>query len=238
MRTKINKKLLKYLPDYIEGNIEDSDLKEKINSELYKNIYFRQEYEFLLQTLNLMKDSRYLEPPSGYFNSLLPKIVKKLNSEKEYRHKKYFFLSYRYLKYLLPVIPVILIFLIYRNFFTNFNNETKIFDTLKTNQENINITKEQNHITSADTISNIAKDDYKSSDKESSIEPLRKNKIHKGSEVANKIEEPNQAEEYLIQQGFALEESDDNDFDYEINIENIDTETQNDLLKKLESTNF
>jgi hypothetical protein len=109
--------LLENLPDYINGRIENSELKNAINSEISSNSEFKKEFESLNNTFKSINNFSFTEPPDYYFNNLLPRINDRIyTASKSNNFKKSFSAIW---KFGLPVTAVILMFIGYKTFYNN-----------------------------------------------------------------------------------------------------------------------
>ena len=129
-----------FLPDYIEGKIEDENLKKTIENEIVTNNSVKEEYENLKNTIYFLKNTELNSPPELYFNSLLPRINDIIDSR---QINKGFFSLFTskidyYWKYLIPVIPVIIIIFVYNIYFKQFQiTDDKINQNNKSTSESL-----------------------------------------------------------------------------------------------------
>jgi hypothetical protein len=113
-----------FLPDYIEGKIEDEKLIKTIENEIVTNNSIKEEYDNLKNTIYFLKNTDLNSPPDLYFNSLLPRINDIVDSRQINKGLISSFTSKinYFWKYLIPVIPVIIIIIVYNIYFKQFQN--------------------------------------------------------------------------------------------------------------------
>lgn len=107
------------LPDYIEGKIEDNSLKKRIEEELNTNDMFRAEYEEMKSAFSFLGSTELEAPPAAYFNNLLPKINERISARDETKEESVLQKILSYWKILIPVLPLVLIFILYKTYFMN-----------------------------------------------------------------------------------------------------------------------
>jgi hypothetical protein len=109
--------LLENLPDFIEGKLDDTDLKEAIHFEISNNSEFKKEYEMFSATIKNFGRYEFTDPPVNYFNNLLPRINGNINVKKEkFGLSKSISLLW---KLAIPVAALVLFFFGYKSFFTS-----------------------------------------------------------------------------------------------------------------------
>jgi hypothetical protein len=109
--------LYENLPDFINGRIEDANLRNAIITEIEANSEFKYEFESLNSISNNIKNISFSEPPDNYFNNLLPQINERIYStDKQFSFKKRFSAIW---KFALPLTAVILMYFGYNTFFVN-----------------------------------------------------------------------------------------------------------------------
>jgi len=140
MNNKFNKEiLLENLPDFIEGKIEDGNLKEAIIREISANPEFKNEYDSLSDAIGLFRNYKLSEPPVNYFNNLLPELNKRIyKDDKKFSFSKSISLLW---KIAIPAAAIFLFFFSYRTFINQ--NELTVSEKKDTQLTAIN---ESGHI--------------------------------------------------------------------------------------------
>lgn len=228
--------LLENLPDFIEGKIDDTDLKEAILFEISNNTEFKEEYEMFSATVKNFNKFEFTEPPANYFNNLLPRLNDKINIKKE---KFVISKSISMLwKLAIPVAALVLFFFSYKTFFINneytnsASNDTHVvfqYDNRVNSQQDA--LSSQEAIDTEDDSDNIY--DFENVENLLGISNVKKqNKEHKLSSnfninnvILNDIAESSQEED-----SFFLSEDESN---YEQIYDNMDKDQKNDILNKI-----
>ena len=228
--------LLENLPDFIEGKIDDTDLKEAIFFEISNNNEFKEEYEKFSATIKNFSKFEFTKPPTNYFNNLLPRLNDKINVKKE---KFVFSKSISMLwKLAIPIAALVLFFFSYKTFFiTNEYTNNAINDTHAVFQSDNRVNSQQDAFASQEAIDteddsdNIY--DFENVENLFGISTVKKqNKEHNISSnfdinnvILNDITENSQEED-----SFFLSEEESN---YEQIYDNMDKDQKNDILNKI-----
>ena len=115
-----NEDLIYSLPDYITGKLNDEGIKFRIEEEIRNNNGFRQEYELLKETYSSLKNLEFSEPPSHYFNNLIPRLNQRIENESKFSFAHLFRLANLF-KYALPAVTVVCVIVLIT--FTNKSNK-------------------------------------------------------------------------------------------------------------------
>jgi len=129
------------IPDFLEGNITDSEILKKIELKIKSDDTFRQEINDIRTSISFLKKAEFPEPGPAYFNNLLPRINIRMESQQRDNGLLNIFRLSRIWKYAVTVIPVLLLLFIYKSYFID-NITQKISDSSATfiNPENKIIT--------------------------------------------------------------------------------------------------
>jgi hypothetical protein len=231
------------LPDYIEGRIEDTALKRRIEDELNVNEAFRAEYEEMKSAFAFLGNTELEAPPTGYFNNLLPKINERISAREEAQGETILQKILSYWKVLIPVLPLVLIFIVYKTYFMNPGTtvpaeEEKIQQIQPPQIKDektpvITETTTQEKVDETGTLSrqqgdsnNNRRNNYRT---EESVPVTQQQASENVSAVTSEA-----AIDEMVENSPYVEESDD----IESEFEQLDEEEQEDLLTKLQNTDF
>lgn len=234
--------LLENLPDYINGKIEDGELKNAISRELSDNPDFKNEFDSLNSAFKNISSFTFAEPPENYFNNLLPRINEKIHAEsKIFNFKKSFSAIW---KFALPVTAVILMFIGYKTFFNNneyINNIAKNDSQVVLNNNTGKIENNDNNYKDNDAYGNV--EPVESEDNNYTTNNSKSTFTRQTETERNNIN--NSEENNNIAIDLTENTSDDDVFfsnDDEPNIEQefekLNTEEQNKLLTEIKNSKF
>jgi hypothetical protein len=164
-------KLLENLPDFINGKLQDEELRNTIRFEISSNPEFKKEFDELSNLLKSINSITFSEPPDFYFNNLLPQINEKIYSES----KTYGFAKKlaSFWKFALPVTAVILMVIGYKTFFNN--------------NEYINNLKNDSQVVINNDFQNKIKNDDSAINSEDEIVSTGSDEINEGSSIITNI---------------------------------------------------
>lgn len=113
METNNFNELLYSLPDYITGELNDDDIKEKIEARLLTDSSFREEYDSLKSTMNFLTQSELESPSEVYFANLQANILSRVHAKKEKRVESLLVKLAGYWKVFVPALTVCVVLVIY-----------------------------------------------------------------------------------------------------------------------------
>lgn len=113
-------KYLEYLPEYIQGNISDEELKKEIEKELKTNEKLKEEYEKFKTIFSEFEETNAFNPPENYFNSLLPRINERIDKS-VLRKLKQLIINW---KFAISLALLILLFISYKLINNSNDNHT------------------------------------------------------------------------------------------------------------------
>ncbi len=121
-------KYLNELPDYIKGNIKDTELKEEIEKELKVNDELNNEYLKLKLIFSKLENTEIFNAPDNYFNNFLPKLNERLDNRLFIRLRKIIFNW----KFAISLAVIALVFILYKpiaNYFVKEEVIVKLSDS-------------------------------------------------------------------------------------------------------------
>lgn len=226
--------LLFNLPDFIEGRLDNSEMKEAILYEISNNPGFREEYEMLGGTIRKFRNFELSEPPSNYFNNLLPVINEKIDNRKR---KPGFSKSISFLwKIAVPAAAVLLFVFTFRSYFIEKEYTVQIKnDTPLVSQNDFQENQRQNELNTTNGIADTEDESDEIYDYENIMnlfsEPsVTKRNINNKSGNAINIDFSDNAsdEDFFF--------SDEEENNYEQIFENMNKDQQIELLNKLKNS--
>jgi hypothetical protein len=233
--------LLENLPDYINGKMEDEELKKAISSEISGNPGFKNEFDSLKSAFKSLNSFKFSEPPDYYFNNLLPRINGKINVESQsFIFKKSFTAIW---KFALPVTAVILMFIGYKTFFSN----NDIMNNVKNDSQIVLNNDFQNKIKNDDSINKI-EEDLSSSKTENKDEDVFSNmtksyfsrqNVHGNNNLTNAEENNNPAID--ISENTPDDDvffSNDDEPNIEQEFDKLNSDEQNKILSEIKNSKF
>jgi anti-sigma-K factor RskA len=217
---KKSDKLIFSLPDYVTGNLTETDIREQIEERLKNDKSFYAEYLKIKETFEYIKDAEIDAAPENYFSSLLPRIHERIEVNSTRKSiLRYIIGSW---KIAVPALTVILLILI-------FNKSDKV--------ENINGVPGINHqaeIMSAD--SNV-----KEKTEVITNTGVEKTEINETARIPVKQKSVNTVNtenvDILNEQIFSETESEE-EYYYEDEFLNMNESEQNELINNLKNTKF
>ncbi len=233
MKKPISKEeLLSSLPDFIAGRIKDDALLRTINEEIEHDTKFRSEFESLSEAYNTIQKMKFSEPPSHYFNSLLPRINTRIEEFSKTENKSRFPGIKYIFRYAIPAFSVVLVILIIT--FSNRNGKDdlgfKSNDSITLNEVKEDISKNQD--ASIVTGETAKENNYTG---HSGIQ-------EKNKQTSNPIVTLSETEnaETIIEIFSENGESEETDEEYfgEFDLSELTSSEQAEILTKLENTNF
>ncbi len=113
METNNFDELMYSLPDYITGELNDDDVKAKIEAKLLADSSFREEYDSLKATMNFLTETELESPSEVYFANLQASILSKVHAKKEKRNESFLVRLAGYWKVFVPALTVCVVIVIY-----------------------------------------------------------------------------------------------------------------------------
>lgn len=229
--------LLFNLPDFIEGRLDDSEIKEAILYEIKNNPGFREEYEMLGGTISEFRNFEFSEPPGNYFNNLIPVINEKIELQKK---KLSLSKSISFLwKIAVPAAAVLLFVFTFRNYFiekeytVQIKNDTLIVshNDFQVNQKQDELNSDNNTVRTEDEYDEIY--DYENIMNLFSESTGSRKKINNKSENSGNVLSLDFSENKTDEDLFFSDEDDSN---FEQIFENMNKDQQNELLDKLKKS--
>lgn len=230
------------LPDYINNKIEDDNLKDAIKNEISINSDFKKEFDLLRDTLIIINNVEFTEPPANYFDTLLPRINYRI-FEKSNRLK--FTKNFASLwKFAVPVAAIILFFIGYKTIFkdneyiNNLNSDSQIV------AEKYNYSDEKKVDSSTESEENV---NFKNNDNPDKYTEAANDNIKSG--ISKKFK---QEKNYTVKSDdnintlldFSDNSSDednffsDDDINYEQDFDKLSNEEQNNIISKIKNSNL
>lgn len=113
METNNFDELMYSLPDYITGELNDEDTKQKIEAKLLTDSSFREEYDSLKATMNFLTETELESPSEVYFANLQASILSKVHAKKEKSTDSLLVRLAGYWKVFVPALTVCVVIVIY-----------------------------------------------------------------------------------------------------------------------------
>lgn len=219
--SEIKNKYIELIPDYINGNIQDENLKREIEKELEHNKELREEYDKIKDIFTKIRETEAFYPPDNYFNSILTRINAKLEKKYFSRFKKFIFNW----KFAISFGLIILAILFYKPIANYFEKEV----TVKQISKDSNSIAKNEQLTDSTTNTEIKPNiEVNENKKNISLQKTFIKKINlneNGNEIAI-IENFNEEE---------INEEFQDYFDFESEFENLPKEEQQKILENLEN---
>jgi hypothetical protein len=217
--------LIYSLPDYVSGEELETNVRERIEKRLKTDKTFYTEYMKIKETYEYMKNVETDAAPENYFNSFLPRIHERIESQDARKSFiRYLFGSW---KIAVPALTVILLIMI-------FNKSDKIEHinvVPEFKQQTLTLPADSNKKESNEVINNIenkVSENTESKNRETVTTPVKQKNV----KVSN---EENTA---VLNESLFEETEEEDEFYYEDEFHNLNENEQNELINNLKNTKF